>query len=64
MEPMHHSSYSKHMPAVSDANKEVVTRLMDDAAVTIGRAYRDLDPSISEDDVIELTVSYDGSWMT
>ena len=58
MEPMHHSSYNKHMLAVSEANREVVTRLMDDAAVTIRRAYRDLEPSISEGDVI------DGSWMT
>ena len=64
MEPMHHSSYAKHMVAVSEANKEVVTRLMDDAAITIRQAYRDLDPLISEDDVIDLTVSYDGSWMT
>ena len=64
VEPMHHSSYNKHMLALSEANKEVVTRLMDDAAVTIRRAYRDLDPSISEGDVIDLTVSYDGSWMT
>ena len=64
MEPMHHSSYAKHMVAVSEANKEVVTRLMDDAAITIRQAYRDLDPSISEDDIIDLTVSYDGSWMT
>ena len=60
MEPMHHSTYNKHMLAV----REVVTRLMDDAAVTIRRAYRDLEPSISEGDVIDLTVSYDGSWMT
>ena len=64
MEPMHHFSYSKHMLAVSEANREVVTRLMEDAAVTIRRAYRDLEPSISEGDVIDLTVSYDGSWMT
>ena len=64
MEPMHNSSYNKHMLAVSEANKEVVTRLMDDAVVTICRAYRDLDRSISESDVIDLTVSYDGSWMT
>ena len=55
MEPMHHSSYNKHMLAVSEANREVVTRLMDDAAVTIRRAYRDLEPSISEGDVIDLT---------
>ena len=52
------------MLAVSEANKEVVTHLMDDAPVTIRRAYRDLDPSISEGDVIDLTVSYDGTWMT
>ena len=26
MEPMHHSSYNKHMLAVSEANREVVTR--------------------------------------
>ena len=64
MVPMHHSSYIKHMLAVTEANKQVVTRVLDSAATTVRNAYRQVNPSIAEEDVIDLTVSFDGSWMT
>ena len=52
------------MRAVTDANKVVVTRVLDDAATTVRRVYREIDPSLEEDAVIDLVVSLDRSWMT
>ena len=64
IKPLTHTSYTKQLHAICEANKIVVTRMLDDAATVIRRAYRDIDPSIGHDDTIDLTVSYDGSWMT
>ena len=54
----------KHVHAICDANKVVVTRMFDEAANTNRRVYSEIDSSIMADDTIDLTVSYDGSWMT
>ena len=64
MVPMSHATYDKHMLAVTYANKRVVTRVLDDAATTVRRVYHEIDPSLQEDAVIDLVVSFDGSWMT
>ena len=64
IKPLTHTSYKKHLHAICEANKIVVTRMLDDAATVIRCVYRDIDPSIGHDDTIDLTVSYDGSWMT
>ena len=61
MRPIGHKTFAKHAQSICDANKIVVTWLFDEAAQVIRRA---LDPSIGEDDTIDLAVSYDGSWMT
>ena len=62
MVPMSQSTYMEHMLAVKVANKLAVKRVFDDAATTIRRVYREIDPSPAEDAVI--VVSFDGSWMT
>ena len=64
MKPLTHTSYTKHTHAICEANEIVVTRILDDAATVVRRVYRDIDSSIGHDDTIDLTVSYDGSWMT
>ena len=64
IKPLTHTSYTKHLHTICEANKIVVTRMLDDAATVIRRVYLDIDPSIGHDDTIDLTVSYDGSWMT
>ena len=64
MRPIGHKTFAKHARNICEANKIVVTRLFDEAAQVIRRVYRALDPSIAEDDTIDLAVSYDGSWMT
>ena len=64
MKPMTHTSFTKHAHVVCHANMVVVTRMFDNAADVVRRVYRDTDPSIGEDDTIDLIVSFDGSWMT
>ena len=52
------------MLAVTYANKCVVTHVLDAAAATVRRVYREIDSSLQEDAVIDLVVSFDGLWMT
>ena len=64
MDAMHHTTFGVHRQAVSEASKEVATNILSDAVKTVRRVYQDLDPSIGNHDDINLTVSFDGSWMT
>ena len=64
MAPIHHRSYARHVRVVTAANMKVVSSLMDDAATTVRQAYREHDPSITQDSILDLTVTFDGSWMT
>ena len=63
MEPLQHKSYSRHVKAVTTANMTVVSSLFDDAANTVRQMYRERDPSITDDSILDLTVTFDGSWM-
>ena len=49
---------------ICEANKVVVTLMLDDAATVVRRAFRDIDSSIGHDNTIDLSVSCNGSWMT
>ena len=49
---------------VAQATNTVTTSTLDDAARVVRRVYCERDPSLPADGVIDLTVSYDGSWMT
>ena len=61
IKPLTHTSFTTHVHAICDANKIVVTRMLDEAANTVRRVYSDIDTSIEAGDTIDLTVSYDGS---
>ena len=61
---MHHKTYSTHSKAITTASMEVVTDVLCESAQIVRKVYKDLDPSIDESGVIDLTVSFDGSWMT
>ena len=63
MEPLQHKSYSRHVKAVTAANMTVVSSLFDDAANTVRQTYLDRDASITDDSILDLTVTFDGSWM-
>ena len=62
MKPLTHNSFTKHAHVICNANKVVMTRMLDNASDVVRRVYRDTDPSIGEDDTIDLIVSFDGSW--
>ena len=64
MPEMHHKTYAKHVRAITEANMVVVNTVLDEAAVTVRKACQDLDPTITEDSILDLTASFDGSWMT
>ena len=64
MPPVHHKTFARHAQAVCDASKLAVVHVFASAADVVRRAYRSLDTSIGVDDIINLTVSFDGSWMT
>ena len=49
---------------VAQASNTVTTSMLDDAARVVRRVYCERDPSLPADGVIDLTVSYEGSWMT
>ena len=64
MPSLHHKTFGKHARAVCDASKLAVTRVFASVADVVRRAYCDLDSTIGNDDIVDMTVSFDGSWMT
>ena len=64
MPVMHHSTFNTHMKEVTSSNMRLVTSVLDEATQVVRTAYKELDPSIDENGIIDITVSYDGTWMT
>ena len=64
MPVMHHSTYHSHVKIITAASMQVANDVICEAAETVRSVHRELDPSIDTSDVIDLTVSFDGSWMT
>ncbi len=64
MAPTHHSTYSTHVKAITQANVDVTKQMTCDAAKVVRQVYKELNPSIDEHGPIDITVSFDGSWMT
>ena len=64
MDCMHHKTYATHVKEVADANMVVASTVLDDAAKVVRRMYQESDPSLDDDSIIDLTVTFDGSWMT
>ena len=55
---------SSHVKEVAYANKVAVTPVLDEAVTVIRQTRSALDTLTEEDDIIDLAVSFDGSWMT
>ena len=64
MRPLSYKTFAKHVCAICKTNKIVVTRVFDEAAQVVRCVSRALDPSIGDDESIDLTVRYNGSRMT
>ena len=63
MSCLHHKTYATHVKEVAQATATTTTSVLTDAAEVVRRVYRERDPSLPAG-VIDLVVSYDGSWMT
>ena len=64
MPVMHHTTYITHETAITNASMRVANDVMCESAQIVSRVYKELDPSIDESGVMDLMVSFDGSWMT
>ena len=60
---MTHKTYVAHSKHITTANMEVVNSVLCESAQIVRKVYQEFDPSVDESGVIDLTVSYDGSWM-
>ena len=63
MNAITHTTFATHSSAVTDASKETACNILDNAAKVVRRVYVEADPSLANAELIDLTVSYDGSWM-
>ena len=63
MKAITHTSFATHRKAITNASMVTATNILFDAAKVVRRVYADADPSLTDAEVIDLTVSYDGSWM-
>ena len=64
MPMMTRNTFLKHQNVISDASMRVVNDVMCESAQIVRNVYKRLDPSIDESGVMDLMVSFDGSWMT
>ena len=58
-----HTSFATHRKAIMNVSMVTATNILSDAAKVVRRVYADADPSLADAEVIDLTVTYDGSWM-
>ena len=63
MNTITHTTFATHRRAITEASKVTATSILDDAAKVVWRVYVDADPSLEDADVIDVIVSYTGSWM-
>ena len=64
MPMMTRNTFLKHQNVISDASMRVVNDVICESAQIVRNVYKRLDPSIDESGVMDLMVSFDGSWMT
>ena len=63
MKAITHTSFATHRKAITNASMVTATNILSDVAMVVRRVYADANPSLADAEVIDLTVSYDGSWM-
>ncbi|XP_033609282.1 uncharacterized protein LOC117282699 [Cryptotermes secundus] len=49
-------------PVPISCKQQKITVLLQEAQTSVHQSYIATDPSLSEDDIIDITVSYDGTW--
>ena len=61
---IHQKTYVRHQKEVAVAVVDTVTTCLNAAAVCVRQAYADLSPDLAPENVRDIYVSYDASWMT
>ena len=64
MPVMHVSTFQQKQCKINRTQCEISENIMQHSAAVVKDIYRELDPDIADDQPIEITVSYDGSWST
>ena len=61
---IHKSTYARHQQSVATAVTETVQACTDAAAVCVRQMYSDLNGGVAVDGPLDISVSYDASWLT
>ncbi|KAE8749128.1 hypothetical protein FOCC_FOCC004036 [Frankliniella occidentalis] len=64
MEIISLGSYMDHLHKIMEENEWIREEILTRARAAVRQAYTELDPSIGEDDILDIHVSFDGSWPT
>ena len=64
MPVMTRNTFLKHQNVITNASMCVANDIVCESAQIVRHVYKKLDPSIDESGVMDLMVSFDGSWMT
>ena len=59
-----HSTYARHQQSIATAVMETVQECTDAAAVCVRQMYSDLNGGVAVDGPLDISVSYDASWLT
>ena len=62
MNAITHTTYASHKSPVTKASKETACNVLDKYAKVVRHVYTEADRSLADAELIDLTVSYDGSW--
>ena len=60
--PCQPSSWNEHSQTLYQAHKQAVDEKLAKARMHVHELYREENPDLTEDDVIEIAVSFDGTW--
>ena len=64
MTVMNSSTFNEHVARIRVATKTVVNNILDEARLEVRKAYTDVIASTDIPKVLDITVSYDGTWHT
>ena len=64
MDCIHLKTFAPPVKELAQSNMVVAATVIDDAAKVVRSMYQESDTSLGDDSVIDLTVTFDGSWMT
>lgn len=64
MKPMSHATFDNHVRKIHKASTESADYYLQAARKEVRKRYIQLDPSLDDQKIINITISYDGTWFT